>query len=82
MKVTYKSVYEYKNGEIHYLGNGVFEVFPMEKDFPLSYKVKKEEYWSVFDNALLKTGYKVNEELQLTLNELMEREEKYIQQLN
>ncbi len=82
MQVNYKSVYKFENGEIHYLGDGIFEVFPLEKEFPLSYKVKKEDVWCVFGNQLLKDGYKVNQELQSQLNELMARESKYTQQLN
>ncbi len=82
MQVSYKSVYKYNNGEIHYLGEGVFEVYPLESEFPISYKVKKENNWKVFDNSLLKEGYVVNEELQSTLDELMARENKYVQQIN
>lgn len=82
MQVSYKSTYQYKNGEIHYLGDGVFEIYPLESEFPISYKVKKQESWKVFDNALLKEGFQVNDELQSTLDELMAREKKYVQQLN
>ena len=82
MQVSYKSVYKYNNGEIHYLGEGIFEVYPLESEFPISYKVKKENNWKVFDNSLLKEGYVVNEELQSTLDELMARENKYVQQIN
>jgi hypothetical protein len=70
------TIYKFKNGEIKYIGDEVFEITPTDKkEFPISYKVRKKDlFWEVFDNSILEDGLIIPYELCSQLDNLMDSE--------
>jgi hypothetical protein len=78
------TIYKLSADTIKYLGKGIFEITPSNKDdFPIPFKVRKESlFWEVFDNDLLEDGNVIPEELSLKLNELLINEQTRIKRLD